>query len=263
MQEGNSASYNLKQADTPTPFQSAFAAAGGKLISDIPQPLSGCERGVYANPTRFNNTECVTAATGVSALTTVYQVSSTPESSYAPSMRQLVGNVTMNLFGMGGDCNNQQANDLYAVNRFYLKASISTEATVITTEPQLYDLMCQGNSGGTAQPLANNIEQWVLSYGVPGGTIPTDGSASNDLQVARYLTATQVTTEKIWNQVIAVRSCILIAGNRNSATALESNTKLGNRKDCLDNFIKVGAERRLRQAFTQTINLRNQIHTAN
>ncbi len=141
---------------------------------------------------------------------------------------------------------------LFAVNRFYLR--VSPESTAQNGEPALYDLMCLGNGSNVAQPISNNIEQFVVAYGIAQA-----GGVSNDLRVGSYLTAAEITAANAWGQVIAVRTCLLVVGERNTATGSGAS----NRNDCVGNAIKLGSERRLKQAFISTVSLRNQMHTAN
>jgi type IV pilus assembly protein PilW len=251
----NAPAFNLQSGQTITPFQIAFAAQLGQAANALPASLSGCDAN-YSTPASLNTTTCTTNTTATSALTVAYQVRSNPDTNSAPS----VTNIFSNSVGMSGDCNNQDpgvwpllsgGGGLFAVNRFYLRES--PVSTALTGEPVLYDLMCQGN-GGAAQPLSSNIEQFVVAYGIAQA-----GGVSNDLRVGSYLTAAEITTANAWGQVIAVRICLLVAGERNSSV----NAGASGRNDCVGNAINFGNERRLRQVFMTTVSLRNQTHTAN
>jgi type IV pilus assembly protein PilW len=254
LKDGNSKSFRLSANDTPSMFQLALQS---DITPTVPQPLSGCDSGVYTNAKDMLNITCVTQPSHVSALSVAYQVVFKPEDNYAPSLLPQLSAKA----GMSGNCNNEStAPELYAINRFYLTENNPSDWRA--GEPIMYDLMCQGNpSTNAAQPLANNIEQWVVRYGV---SLPLNsGTVSSDQRVMQYATATEISAAKAWNRVIAVRSCILVAGNRGTATAVNNGTAATTttRTDCLGNPIRLGSELRLRQAFTQTVNLRNQIHT--
>ncbi len=277
----NPALYNLKTAGNPSIFQATFrdfelGTAGD--ITQIPLPLSGCEGDAGANtgyvnaPNPLDITCKSTAATGntLSAVTVAYQVVSSPTAGYTPALPSPTDTVVANqpsaATGMAFDCNNQKtAPKLYAVNRFYLNPNNPGDWRAGDTT-QLYDLICQGAKGTAPQPLASNIEQWVVLYGIPPAPLATaSASASNDERVEKYLTASQVSAANSWNLVTAIRSCILMAGTRGSAV-VTANTTVGSnttQRDCLGNFIKTNADARLRQAFTQTVTLRNQVHTPN
>lgn len=252
----NAPAYNLQSGQTTTPFQIAFAAQLAQAANSLPASLSGCDAN-YSTPTSLVTTACTMDTTATSALTVAYQVRSNPDNNSAPS----VTNTFSNSVGMSGDCNNQNpgvwplssgGGGLFAVNRFYLRAS--PVSTALTGEPVLYDLMCLGNGSTVPQPLSSNIEQFVVAYGIAQA-----GGVSNDLQVGSYLTAAEITAANAWGQVIAIRTCLLVAGERNSSV----NAGASGRNDCVGNAINFGNERRLRQVFIATVSLRNQTHTAN
>jgi prepilin-type N-terminal cleavage/methylation domain-containing protein len=270
----NPALYNL-QTPGVSLFQNAFKDLAGTSLATVPVPLSGCEGSTetdtgYNAPTNPLDVSCKTTSktsNTLSAVTVAYQVTSQPSARYTPTLpnRSDATNTPSNITGMFGDCNNQATTNLYTVNRFYLKKNnpsdwLATDTTI------LYDLMCQGPDGNAAQPLTSNIEQWVLMYGLPPAASPAaSGSIANDDRIERYLTASEVSAANSWNLVVAIRSCILIAGTRGSAT-VNPNTPVGTnttRRDCLGNLIKTNVDARLRQAFTQTVSLRGQIHTSN
>jgi type IV pilus assembly protein PilW len=259
----NSSSYNLKTANQTSMFQRAFATSQIPA-TNIPLPLFGCDAG-YINPrnasfTTTNTCQASSNTPNTAALTVAYQVNSKPEASFSAILpTTFIGDSTRT----SGDCLGQAVNTtLYTTNRFYLAPS--TTATTQANEPVIYDLMCLGRGSSTPQVLASNIEQWVIKYGIPNNSATPNTSTSNDMQVAQYLTAEEVTNKNAWNQVMAVRSCFLIVGERGSATISGiPSVGMPNRLDCLGYKMKVGTELRLRQSFTQTILLRNQIHTSN
>ena len=252
----NAAAFNLQSGQTTTPFQTAFAAHLSQAAANLPAPLGGCDAN-YSTPSSLNTTACSTDTTPTSAISIAYQVRSDPDTNSAPS----VANTFSNSVGMSGDCNNQNpgvwpslagGGGMFAVNRFYLRPT--PNSTALTGEPTMYDLMCQGNGNAVPQPVSSNIEQFVVSYGISSA-----GGVSNDLRVGSYLTAAEISAANAWGQVIAVRLCLLVSGERNSAV----NAGASNRNDCLGAAINFGNERRLRQTFMTTVSLRNQTHTAN
>jgi hypothetical protein len=221
--------------------------------------LSGCEN-IYSENSNLLRAGCsATALNTASALTVAYQVSTSPVTGFSAVLPASF----FSRNGMSGDCLGQSTPVPYAVNRFFLRASTSSGQK--TGEPIIYDLMCLGNGNTTSQPLATNIQQWVVRYGVPNSVAVNNTATTNDAQITRYLTAREVTTAGAWNQVMAIRSCFLLVGERGSATVTkgQTNTTQSNRLDCLGNKTTIGLDLRLRQAFTQTIALRNQIHTPN
>jgi type IV pilus assembly protein PilW len=250
--------YNGKAA-TNTFFQAGVAAQHALAVADMPFAVHGCN-GEYDTDT-LSNKACTTGTVSpiTNGLTLAYQVRSDPKINFSASLSNAAFS---NATGMAGDCNNQSPTlwptpagspGLFVVNRYYLKPSAVTTAAF--GEPILYDLMCLGNGNIVPQPIASNLEQFVVTYGIPASNVSPD---SNDLRVASYQTAAQIDTANAWGQVIAVRTCVLIAGERNSAT----NVGASDKPDCNGNVINFGNERRLRQAFTTTVAMRNQIHTA-
>jgi Tfp pilus assembly protein PilW len=237
----NAAAYNLQAGTSNTIFQRAFAAQTSQSASQIPLAVHGCS-GPYAAPSATGNTACAGAVLGSNAITIAYQVSSSPDADSAPGLGMT--GFFSNRLGMAGDCNNQSVSQLYAVNRFYINAN--------------NELVCQG-SGGSAQPIASNIEQLVFEYGVNNPNVTSVNS--NDTQVSRYQTAAQVTANNEWGQVISIRMCMVVMGETNSA-AIAGSGATANRQDCLGNPLALLSDRRLRQTFVNTVALRNHIHTA-
>jgi hypothetical protein len=258
----NAVSYNLRAGVSQSLFQRAFATLLNMNPADLPTTLSGCD-GSYQNETNLTLTACGAANARTSAVTVAYQVVSQADAGSSPKLP-----IFDDLFGGSGDCNNNAprlwpatsggSRGTFAVNRFYLQPMINS--TALAGEPVLYDFMCQGN-GGTTQPFASNIEQFVVLYGVAGAA-PAVGS--NDVQVASYATAAQISAANQWGQVIAARLCLLLAGERNSAAGTPNANNpnyITDKRDCLGAPIALGPGLRLRQTFTSTVTLRNQVHT--
>ncbi|VAW79508.1 hypothetical protein MNBD_GAMMA15-1215 [hydrothermal vent metagenome] len=93
---------------------------------------------------------------------------------------------------------------------------------------------------GTAQELVDGIESLQILYG------ETDGS---NLQAEKYVTANQV---GVWNNIVSVRIALL------SQTADEINFENDGKSYYLAGTVVNGAaDKRLRQAYTSTIKIRN------
>jgi type IV pilus assembly protein PilW len=265
--EQNAVSYNLRSGAAVSVFQRAFGNLLALTPANLPTAVSGCD-GAYQIVADLTQSACGIAAPTASAFTVAYQVTSMPDTTSAPKLLKF--DAFSDLFGAVGDCNNNAARlwpalsgssrGPLAVNRFYLKPMVNS--TALAGEPVLYDFMCQGN-GGAAEPFASNIEQFVVLYGIadPNAAATT---GSNDVWVASYASAGQISAANQWGQVIAARLCLLIAGERNSAAGTPNAGNAAytsDKRDCLGAPIALGPGLRLRQTFTSTITLRNQVHT--
>jgi type IV pilus assembly protein PilW len=240
--------YNLAAASTKTVFENRYNQAA----------LHGCDSG-YESTAQLEKPDCITAVfenslPKASAFTIAYQVRSALETGGAPSLPQAFDGEG----GMLGDCNNlgelKQAGSttvdvLYAINRYYLD----------TSTKQLY---CKGN-GGSAQPMASNVEQLTATYALAAPNLnPSNPSPTSDELVGAYQTAEAITTANAWARVISLRVCVVIAGEAGSLAKAVGTSVSAARNDCTGTALSL-ADGRLRQAFTSTIALRNQIHTAN
>jgi type IV pilus assembly protein PilW len=232
-QDTNAAMFNIEPSATSTLFQTTYNQAA----------LHGCD-GAYSATTLADST-CGTASPTAQSLTVAYQVlTTTPSDGGAPT---LLGTFT-NRRGMAGDCNNNSTPVDYAVNRY----SISADNV----------LSCLGN-GGASQPIASNIEQLVVLYGLAQTNNNLALIApSQDLSVSQYVPAAAITAANAWSRVIAVRLCILVAGEAGSLAA-NSAALVTNKRDCTGTAFVSTAQNRLRQTFTQTVTLRNQVRTGN
>jgi type IV pilus assembly protein PilW len=237
-QDTNAAMFNIEPSATSTLFQTTYNQAA----------LHGCD-GAYSATTLADST-CGTASSTAQSLTVAYQVlTTTPSDGGAPT---LLDGFT-NRRGMAGDCNNNSTRMAsppvdYAVNRYSISANNV--------------LSCRGN-GGTSQPIANNIEQLVVLYGLAQTNNNLALIApSQDLSVSQYVPAAAITAANAWSRVIAVRLCILVAGEAGSLAA-NSAALVTNKRDCTGTAFVSTAQNRLRQTFTQTVTLRNQVRTGN
>lgn len=122
-----------------------------------------------------------------------------------------------------------------AENRFFVQMNNGV--------PELY---CQGNGGtalgenlkNPAQPIAENIEQMKITYGI---------SSKNGQTVDTYLTADKVPN---WESVISARICLVVR----SANVGVASEELSYR-DC-SNVDRTPKDRRLRGVFSSTITIR-------
>lgn len=135
-----------------------------------------------------------------------------------------------------------------ADNRFYIASSASANV------PSLY---CKG-SGGTEQPLVENIEDLQFLYGT---MIP---STTETTPPFGYLTATAVTgsstttTDRAvkWKNVKTVRICVVV---RSEAAFLASDNASASYTQCNGTLNSAQTDRRLRRAYSTTVALRNRL----
>jgi len=111
------------------------------------------------------------------------------------------------------------------------------------------ELRCKGEISNTppapgAPPvghvLLSNAEDLQILYGI---------DSTGDQSVDQY---TELPVD--WEQVITVRVCVLIRSEKTNVVSA------GNYLDCNGASVAIPADRRLRRAFTSTINLRNRIN---
>ncbi len=123
-------------------------------------------------------------------------------------------------------------------NRFYIQT--------VNGVPELY---CRGNGGvapGTAlnagQPIAENVEDMKLTYGVSG---------NNGQSIDRYLTAAQLAANE-WQRVVSVRICIVVrSATDNVATATQSYV------GCDGTTVVTPTDKRLRSVFSTVVTIRS------
>ena len=94
----------------------------------------------------------------------------------------------------------------------------------------------------TGSVLLENVEDLQLLYGVD-----TDANQSVDQYVA---------SPADWNQVLAVRLCVLVRSDKTNIVPAGTNYF-----DCTNTSVANAADRRMRRAFSATYNLRNRIHS--
>jgi type IV pilus assembly protein PilW len=146
----------------------------------------------------------------------------------------------------------------FADNRFYIGTS------GVVTAPSLY---CRGNgTGGTKQPLVENIEDMQFVFGTAASTTTT-------MSVAGYLNASELLADAglaalpddqtRWGKVMSVRICVLVRSEQPVAPDASSAQYMS----CPASGASVGVlttpadanDRRLRRAYSTTVVLRNRV----
>lgn len=94
----------------------------------------------------------------------------------------------------------------------------------------------------SGQVLLDNVEDFQVLYGI---------DTSGDQSVDQY---TEMPVD--WNQVVTTRICVLIRSEKLNVVSA------GNYLNCSGTSVAIPSDRRLRRAFTATINLRNRINSA-
>ena len=138
-----------------------------------------------------------------------------------------------------------------ADNRFF-----SGTAGVVVA-PSLY---CQGNGGGTPQPMVENVEDMQFSY----GTVST-GTTATTATVAGYLDADAVISETSlallptdaarWGKVLTVRICVVVRSENPVLTNVGSSAYV----KCDGTIDASPTDLRLRRAYSTTVVLRNRM----
>ncbi|MFN3715834.1 MAG: PilW family protein [Thiobacillus sp.] len=101
------------------------------------------------------------------------------------------------------------------------------------------DLRCTSSIGATTQPLAANVEDFQVTFGI---------DTNNDMSVDRYVDPTAANAPA----ARAVRVCVLVSTADGRAPAAQQYI------DCNGNVV-IAPDRRIRRAFTKVIGLRNRL----
>ena len=129
------------------------------------------------------------------------------------------------------DCNGTVVSSGEITNRFYVSGT---------------DLMCQGNGGGTAQPLLSGIEAFQILYGVETESSCPDGVVNN------YLNRTDVISAGLAEKIISIRIGLLLQSSSDVLDAAESNDYT-----VLNTTYTTPSDKRIRRLFQQTIFMPN------
>jgi type IV pilus assembly protein PilW len=123
------------------------------------------------------------------------------------------------------------------VENIYSVSQTTSSGTVTSTS-----MVCDGNGGTTAQPFADNVEDFQVLYG-----LDTD----NDYSANQYVSAGYfAVSAQTWYQVVSVRLCVLIRSEAGAVTGSQTYVNCAG-------TTSTSSDGRLRRAFTSVYNLRN------
>lgn len=144
--------------------------------------------------------------------------------------------------GAGTDCNGNNVGTAGIASNSFFVATKSGESS-----PSLF---CNGNGSTTSQPILNNVDNMVLTYGVD-----TTGanSASRFLSTASAVAALPYNpaNKQNWDQVVSVTVCLEIKSTNNVTTAAQ--TYVG----CDPTTTITATDKKLHGTVTRTFTLRN------
>ncbi len=213
--------------------------------------LRGCD-GTFGNITSAANLDaltCTGASTQPDSIAVSYEADRYNTVPSGTSAGDCLGYAAPTLSATFSQGTSNSATFWVVDNRFYIRNS---SAGV----PNLY---CKGNnSGASAQPLVENIEDLQLTYGTMSAS-----ATSASAPVAGYLTATEVVTETSlaalandatrWAKVLTVRICVVA---RSESPILDGGAS-GAYYQCDGTLDTSKTDRRLRHAYATTVVLRN------
>lgn len=139
--------------------------------------------------------------------------------------------------------------------------------------PALYcEYKNSAEASPTTYPLIDNVESFQVLYGL-GALYTYDGTAkltektsTYRVAVERYLPASSLTTAAQWNNVVAVRFGVVVAGERGSRTDVDSKSDYnvfgagyGTANGATFDATTLSSDRRLRprRVFSTTVELKN------
>lgn len=141
--------------------------------------------------------------------------------------------------GIGTDCNGNNAGGT-AVNRFFI-ATKSGETSS--------SLFCNGNGSATSQPILNNVDHMVLTYGVD-----TTGAyaASQFLSAASSVAALPFNpaNKGAWDQLVSVTVCLEVHSTNNVANGGQTYVNCAGTST-------TASDNKLHATLTRTFTLRN------
>lgn len=219
---------NLAMAGYSRPV--GFDGQRFKLLLPAPY-LAGCQGGVFTDMTvAIATLACPTAdASKADSVAVAYEANAgNSVMSSGGKPLDCVGNEVQNVAASGG----LPAYDL-AYSRFYLNGS---------------SLMCRGKVDNPAQPLAENVKDLQIQYGVQ-----TDIKK----RVAYYTDAATVTTNGVWDRVGSVRICVVMQSD--SDNVVDAATPYTGCFPANYDDTVTPTDRRAYRAFTTTIALNNRL----
>jgi type IV pilus assembly protein PilW len=166
----------------------------------VDRPVVGCDQGFSAAPAVASSTAC-NAAAGSPAIEVGYEAD--------------VQNTVPTGAGVPSDCLGAAlpvvagAQAYYiARNRFYIANS------AVSGRPELHCSSYPNAASRAGQPLVENIESWQIWYGERNAEVVVPAPR----QIVRYVTAANVAD---WNNVLAVKICILVRSSERVVIAEE------------------------------------------
>ncbi|WP_246541999.1 PilW family protein [Collimonas antrihumi] len=145
--------------------------------------------------------------------------------------------------GAGADCNGNDAGGM-VTNSFFI-ATKSGESS--------QSLFCSGNGSTTSQPILNNVDKMVVTYGVDttGANAVTKFFSVNGASSVAALPPNTGNNKKNWDQVVSVTICLELH-SANSVTTNGAQTYL----NCSATST-TATDKKLHAALTRTFTLRN------
>lgn len=219
--------------ETYSTLYSDFADGAGKSDNAI----QGCAGGFIDPSSTVSPIPCASGA-GADAFRVSYVVDANSANTTAGSIPTDCLGAALVITTTPAEGKKPAGADKYVVdNRFFVKMNNGV--------PELY---CQGNGNtppgapnlvNPAQPVAENVEQMRVTYGV---------SSTEGQTIDRYIPANSVTD---WASVISIKIC-LIMRSTNDKVASEKQTY----RDCNDT-LTTATDYRLRGVFSTTISIRS------
>lgn len=197
------------------------------------RPIVGCDQGFSAVPAAASTILCNAAAGASPAIEVGYEAD------------------LQNTVPTGGDASDCLGNSLPAVvgaqpyyiarNRYYIANSAASG------RPELHCGSYSNAASRAGQPLVENIDSWQILYGERNAEV----AAPPPRQIVRYVTAGNVAD---WNNVLAVRVCLLVRSAERVVSAEEPYRYL----DC-NSAQQVVADGFLRRAYFMTSTVRSRM----
>jgi type IV pilus assembly protein PilW len=203
--------------------------------------IRGCRTG-FANPQAMAAALTCAAGGTSDALMVRYEVD-------ANSSNLTAANVPTDCIGNAINATPTTEGPIFIIdNRFFIQTNAAGT-------PELF---CQGNGANltlAAQPLAENVEQMTITYGLLAPAVDSAGVALDPTSIFsqsinRYVRADLVTN---WNQVGTVKICLVVrSANNGVATAPQKY------RNCIDDLI-TPTDRRLRGVYISTVAIRGRV----
>lgn len=208
-------------------------------------PVRACDEGfVSATAVGVDQLEC--ASGGQSAVSVLYEADTA--NTYPGTANEPTSCLGAQLAAIASPLGGQYA---LAENRFYIRTNPGTG------NPALY---CYGASSGSppAQPLVDNVEKFVLQWGISDGFADKMGRYTYGGDATAYFTASELDTAFAsdadrWSRVTSARICVLMRSAPGVTAQATPHV------DCDGSTVSPAdvSQRRLRRALHATVQLRN------